>query len=45
MALAIARMMTCGRVVAVDAHPAVLDAARDHMFRLSARSVHLGVRP
>ncbi|WP_243707241.1 class I SAM-dependent methyltransferase [Micromonospora sp. KC606] len=31
MALAIARMMTCGRVVAVDAHSAVLDAARDHI--------------
>ncbi|ADL47585.1 class I SAM-dependent methyltransferase [Micromonospora aurantiaca (nom. illeg.)] len=31
MALAIARMMTCGRVVAVDAHPAVLDAARSHI--------------
>ncbi|MCX4471363.1 methyltransferase domain-containing protein [Micromonospora sp. NBC_01655] len=31
MALAVARMMTCGRVVAVDAHPAVLDAARDHI--------------
>ncbi|RKN38640.1 class I SAM-dependent methyltransferase [Micromonospora endolithica] len=31
MALAIARMMTCGRVVAVDAHPAVLDAARDYI--------------
>ncbi|ABP55299.1 class I SAM-dependent methyltransferase [Salinispora tropica] len=30
MSLAIARMMACGRVVAVDAHPAVLDAARDH---------------
>ncbi|MDG4778913.1 methyltransferase domain-containing protein [Micromonospora sp. WMMD961] len=31
MSLAIARMMTCGRVVAVDAHQTVLDAARDHI--------------
>ncbi|MFV2103066.1 class I SAM-dependent methyltransferase [Micromonospora sp. LOL_024] len=31
MALAIARMMVCGRVVAADASPAVLDAARDHI--------------
>ncbi|KAB1915641.1 methyltransferase [Micromonospora sp. AMSO31t] len=31
MALAMARMMACGRVVAVDAHPAVLDAARQHI--------------
>ncbi|WP_233605870.1 class I SAM-dependent methyltransferase [Micromonospora sp. Llam0] len=31
MSLAIARMMTCGRVVAVDASPAVLDTARDHI--------------
>ncbi|MGN9779670.1 class I SAM-dependent methyltransferase [Micromonospora sp. H33] len=31
MALAIARVMTCGRIVAVDAHPAVLDAAREHI--------------
>ncbi|WP_243710413.1 class I SAM-dependent methyltransferase [Micromonospora sp. KC213] len=31
MALAIARMITCGRVVAVDARPAVLHAASDHI--------------
>ncbi|MFV2112960.1 class I SAM-dependent methyltransferase [Micromonospora sp. LOL_025] len=31
MSLAIAQMMACGRVVAVDAHPAVLDTARDHL--------------
>jgi SAM-dependent methyltransferase len=31
MTLAIARMMTYGRVVAVDASPEVLDAARDHI--------------
>ncbi|MCZ7421958.1 hypothetical protein O7605_20885 [Verrucosispora sp. WMMA2121] len=40
-----ARMMTCGRVVAVDAHPAVVDAACDHMFRLSARSVRCDAGP
>ncbi|RLK23862.1 methyltransferase family protein [Micromonospora sp. M71_S20] len=31
MSLAIAQMMACGRVIAVDAHPAVLDTARDHL--------------
>ncbi|QOC93429.1 class I SAM-dependent methyltransferase [Micromonospora craniellae] len=31
MSLAIARMMACGRVVAVDASPAVLAAAHDHI--------------
>lgn len=31
MALAIARVMTCGRIIAADADPDILDAARAHV--------------